>query len=68
MKANLEFDLPEEQDEFECCINAAKWKSVCFEYANYLRHMEKYSEKETVSIEVIRKKFYDCLADEDLTV
>ena len=43
MKAILEFNLPEENDEFDLAINAVKWYSVCWELDQYLRSKTKYA-------------------------
>ena len=43
MKAILEFNLPEENVEFEFAINASKWCSVCWELEQYLRSKTKYA-------------------------
>lgn len=43
MKAILEFNLPEEKEEFELAVNASKWSSVCWELDQYLRSKTKYA-------------------------
>ena len=43
MKAILEFNLPEENDEFDLAVNAVKWYSVCWELDQYLRGKTKYA-------------------------
>ena len=43
MKAILEFNLPEENDEFDLAVNAVKWYSVCWELDQYLRSKTKYA-------------------------
>jgi hypothetical protein len=43
MKAVLEFNLPEEKEEFELAVNASKWYSVCWELDQYLRSKTKYA-------------------------
>jgi hypothetical protein len=41
-KATLEFNLPEEQDEFETANNASKYYSVLWDLDQYLRNFVKY--------------------------
>ena len=43
MIARLEFDLPDERYEFECAVNAEKWRSVIWELNQKLRSLVKYS-------------------------
>ena len=41
-KATLEFNLPEEQDEFDLANNARKYHSVIWDLDQYLRNCVKY--------------------------
>jgi hypothetical protein len=41
-KATLEYNLPEEQSEFEEVINAGKYYSVLWDLDQYLRNFIKY--------------------------
>jgi hypothetical protein len=43
MKAILEFNLPEEKEEFELAVNSVKWYSVCWQLDQYLRDKTKYA-------------------------
>ena len=52
MKAILEFDLPDDQYDFESAINGYKWESAMWEMNQYLRSVTKYASDET-SAEVI---------------
>lgn len=47
MKAKLEFDLPEEQVEFNLAINASNWSHVVWKLDQDLRGKIKYSESIT---------------------
>lgn len=42
MKAILEFNLPEEQSEFDLANNASKYYSVLWDLDQYLRNFVKY--------------------------
>jgi hypothetical protein len=43
MKAILEFNLPEERDEFEQASNAWKYHSVLWDFDQFLRNKIKYT-------------------------
>jgi hypothetical protein len=72
MKAKLEFDLPEEREEFETAVKAGKVESALLEFANWLRAEYKYGpnkypnfdgveqELDSHTISVVRGKFHDC--------
>jgi hypothetical protein len=57
MRAKLEFNLPEEQIEFDEAINGSKWKYVCWEMNQWLRSNTKYAPDGTS--EGTLKAFYD---------
>ena len=42
MKAILEFNLPEDQDDFELAIKGGKWYSVVWDMDQWLRQQNKY--------------------------
>ena len=44
MKAILEFNLPEDQPEFNLALKGGDWKHVCWEMDQYLRKRVKYDE------------------------
>ena len=44
MKAILEFNLPEDQPEFNNAIKGKDWKHVCWEIDQYLRKEIKYND------------------------
>ena len=43
MKAILEFNLPEDQDDFDCAKNGSKWRAVASDLDEALRSKFKYS-------------------------
>lgn len=46
-KATIEYNLPEEQDDFELATNAGKYYAILFDLDQYLRNFVKYpSDKE----------------------
>ena len=43
MKATLEFNLPDDNVEFQLANNASKWYSVAWDMDQYLRSQTKYA-------------------------
>lgn len=63
-RSYISFNLPEEQEEFEICMNASKYKNVLYDIDKYLRNLAKHHDKKTVSIEEVRNLIYK-LAEEE---
>ena len=73
MKAILEFNLPEEQEEFQLAADARKWASFAYEVSQYLRSEAKYNEdaytdEQYKVLERIRERFYELLSEEGLSL
>lgn len=49
MKAILEFNLPEDQSDFDLAVNAAKVQSTLWEFDQWLRAQYKYMPDEEYS-------------------
>ena len=49
MKAILEFNLPEDQIEFDFATNGSKWWKVCWDINQWLRQQYKYMPDEEYS-------------------
>jgi len=60
MKAILEFNLPEDQPEFNNAIKGGDWKHVCWQMDQYLRKEIKYNN--SLSVEQLR--VYEGVRDE----
>ena len=62
MKAILEFNLPEDQPEFNNAIKGGDWKHVCWQMDQYLRKRIKYdeslSEEQLRVYEGVREELY----------
>jgi len=62
MKAILEFDLPEEQPEFDNAVNGGKWSIVAWELDQHLRsqlkHNDKLTEKQYDTLQEVRDKLW----------
>jgi hypothetical protein len=43
MKAKLEFNLPEDQSEFQCALQGSNWKHVCWKLNEWLRGNVKHA-------------------------
>lgn len=66
MKATLEFNLPEEQEDFELKINAEKYRSVIWELQRYFRNKYKHTDCHELKLEEFndcKKFFYDTLTE-----
>jgi hypothetical protein len=67
MKATLEFNLPEDQPEFNNAIKGGNWKNVCWDIDQYLRKHIKYdeslSEEQLRVYEGIREELYSFMIE-----
>ena len=71
MKANLEFDLPEERDEFKTAIEGYKYRLCLSELDTFLRNKLKYedlSDEEFDAFEKTRTELYRILEDNDVNI
>jgi len=72
MKAILEFNLPEDQDQFETAINGRKMYSILWELDQWLRGNVKYppdhmSDDEIRAYEKCRKTLYELMLNENIS-
>lgn len=71
MKAILEFDLPEDNWEFQSAINGSKYKSAIWDYDQWLRSEMKYGdldEKIYKAYETCRKELRKILEEDNLFI
>jgi hypothetical protein len=70
MKAILEFDLPEEQQQFDEAANGTKWRGVVEELDRRLRQVVKYGEDDADSVAAMdwRAKLADIVKDQKLSM
>lgn len=54
-KAVLEFNLPEEEAEFQIALTGNAARTVLWELDNMLRGMVKYEDKDTININTLRE-------------
>jgi molecular chaperone GrpE (heat shock protein) len=72
-KGILEFNLPEEQDEFELANNAGKYYSVIWDIDQYMRNQIKYASDDTPElyreiIQMVRDELYNILETNNLNL
>ena len=73
MKAILEFNLPDDQSDFETAVNGYKWQLAVWDMNQYLRSVTKYAPDET-SAEVVealdkaRDELFDILKNYNLEI
>ncbi len=73
MKAKLEFNLPQEQIEFNDCLNGNSYKSILRELDTYLRNKIKYNDDtlnndEIGMCEKIRDTLYTLIEEHNVTI
>lgn len=71
MKATLEFNLPEEQHDFDLAIQGGKMYSALWHISQELRKLWKYEElndDEWKMVERIRDKFYEILNQHNINL
>jgi hypothetical protein len=72
MKAILEFNLPEETEEYELAMNGSHYLFALQELDNYLRSQLKYNdslnEEQCYIIESIRTKLHEELNERGVTI
>lgn len=71
MKALLEFDLPEDNWEFQAAINGGKYKNAIWDYDQWLRSEMKYGEldkKIYEAYDTCRKKLRNILEEDNLFI
>ena len=71
MKAVLEFDLPEDNHDFQAAINGSNYRSAIWEFDQLLRSEMKYKElsNETYkALDYCRKEFRKILEQDNLFI
>lgn len=62
MKAMLEFNLPEEEEEFALAVDGAKYSAIVDEIKNMVRSIWKYEELDNKTYEVV-DRIYESIFD-----
>lgn len=69
MKATFEFDLPEDQHEYDIMNQASKMKTMLWEFSQQLRSWEKYGHQfknADDTLYKIREEFYRLLNNNEV--
>lgn len=62
-KITFEFNLPEEDSEFEACANARNLATILLDLDQWLRDQEKHQNRDEVGVTELREKIGDMLHD-----
>lgn len=62
-KAILEFQLPEDCEDFNMTLNASKYYCAIHDIKNYMRELTKYDERESVPKDEIVDKIHDLISN-----
>lgn len=71
MKAVLEFNLPEDQDDFDTATNGWKYRSVLCDIDNFLRSKLKYEELppgEDIAFEKARTELWNLVNEHKVDI
>jgi len=71
MKATLEFNLPDEQEEFDLCLKARNYFCVLWDLDQELRKKVKYEnipEKEKEIYQAVRDCLWNIMNENDITL
>jgi len=72
MKAILEFNLPDDQHDFDMAIEGYKWSLVAWDIDQYLRTRMKYedtiSDDEYKAVEAAREKLRNIISNYSLDI
>jgi uncharacterized UPF0160 family protein len=72
-KATLEFNLPEEREEYNLCVNGSNYSSALWKFNEYLRNVLKHNPKDLSDeqlnlVEEIQKEFFESLDTYDVVL
>ena len=71
MKATLEFDLPDDNEEYHMANKGSDMYSAMWDFSNYLRSIYKHGndfKDAEDAVEKIRERFYEELSNEDISL
>ena len=73
MQAQLIFNLPEDNEEFQDAINGSKFGTLIWDFDQYLRHQIKYApddapEDAYKAYVEIREKLHEMLTENNLSI
>jgi len=72
MKAKLEFELPEDREEFNLAVNGNNWHDAMYELDQWLRgkikyNNEEFTETEEELLQTVRDQLHEVLDDNSIT-
>ena len=60
MKATLEFDLPDEQEQFDMSVRAVRFRLEVDDFANWLRNLIKHTDRaDKATLEEVKCMLHD---------
>lgn len=65
-KVHLEFDIPQEREEFESAWQGADYRGVIDNLFEWLRQLSKYENRESVAIDEVREKISELMKERGL--
>ena len=71
MKATIEYNLPDDQFEYDCAISSTRYWSALTEIKEELRAIWKYEElkeNQFEMVERIREKFFEILTENEINL
>lgn len=70
MMVKLEFELPEEREEFDLAVNGYKYLCAIQDYHNWLRNQYKYDagEMDPGAADKASEKLFSCLEEHGVSV
>lgn len=71
MKAILEFNLPEDQEQFTDAVNGTKWQQVMWQLDTHLRSKSKYADDDTheeyiKAVDEVRNHLWELMTENGL--
>jgi len=67
MKANLEFNLPEDQEEFNIATKAMDWSLLVLHIDQFIRNKIKYEQDRDGALELVRNELNFQMEEKGLT-
>lgn len=61
----IQFNLPDEQDEFRAAVKGSQYRSALQECDSWLRGLAKYGDDAPMSPSQVRARFWEILAEND---
>jgi len=62
-KITFEFNLPEEDSEFEACANARNLATILWDVDQWLRSEQKYNDRESIPVDELRDKLREMISE-----